>query len=67
MREKIKYVIVGILCAFGIWFLYSTYNQIQTNRKNIQAIGNFLNRVNSAQTAPAKSPAQKPEKRDDTK
>ena len=61
IKEKIKYLVIGVLISAAIWFLYSTYRQIQVNKQNIQSIGNFLNRAQPAQTAPAKPPVEKEE------
>ena len=64
IKEKIKYLVIGVLVSFGIWFLYSTYNQIQINKKNIQSIGNFLTQGQTP-AAPATKPASKPEEKKD--
>ena len=53
IKEKIKYLVAGILIAGVVWFFYTTYRQIQINRANIQAIGDFLNRASQSQTVPA--------------
>ena len=58
MKEKIKYVVIGVIVAFGLYFAYSFYAQVQRNTKNIDAIAKFLSQP--AQTAPAtKAPVKK--------
>lgn len=61
MREKIKYLLIGVLVAGAIWFLYSTYKQIQTNRKNIEVIAQFLSQPRQTQAVPVKPPVEEKE------
>ena len=72
-KEKIKYVVIGVVVAFGLYFAYSFYAQVQRNSKNINvvneqlqinttnidAIAKFLSQPQQTQTAPAKAPVKK--------
>ena len=58
-KEKIKYVVIGVVVALGLVFVYSFYAQVQRNSKNIDAIANFLSKPQQTQTAPAKAPVKK--------
>ena len=59
VREKIKYIVIGVVVAFGLYFAYSFYAQVQRNSKNIDAIANFLSKPQQTQTASAKAPVKK--------
>ena len=56
MREKIKYVVIGVVVAFGLYLAYSFYAQVQRNTKNIDTIAKFLSQPQQTQTTPAQKP-----------
>jgi len=60
-KEKIKYVAIGVIVAFGLYFAYSFYAQVQKNTKNIDAIAKFLSQPQQTQATPAQKPPAKKE------